>query len=283
VTDQTKAVVAGAEVTVTSQATNVSYKTTTGPSGVYVVDSLQVATYTVSVDAKGFKKFISTGNVLSIGAPTTVNAALEVGSTGQTVEVSGGYALVQTDSSGNFGTIVDNATLTQLPIVGVRGRNPLGLVTTIPGEQDAGNSTGGGTSVHGSRDRAWNYTLDGIDSNETSAGGSELSPTRVNPDSLSEFRVLTGNFTADYGRNSGGQVTMITKSGSNHFHGTGFWFYQSPFLNANAANLKASQATAVPPKPNVRSQFVQNIYGGSVGGPIIKNHTSSSTCNCSTP
>ena len=273
VTDQTKAVVAGAEVTVTNQATNVSYKTTTGPSGVYVVDSLQIGTYTVSIDAKGFKKFVSTGNVLSIGAPTAVNAALEVGSTGQTVEVTGGYALVQTDSSGNFGTVVDNATLTQLPIVGVRGRNPLNLVNTITGVQDAGNATGGGSSVHGSRDRAWNYTLDGIDTNETSAGGSELSPTRVNPDSLSEFRVLTGNFTADYGRNSGGQVTMVTKSGSNNFHGTGFWFYQSPFLNANAASVKASQATATPPQRNIRSQFVQNIYGGSVGGPIIKNKT----------
>lgn len=271
VTDQSKAVVAGATVTVTNEGTNTSYRATSGTSGVYVVDSLQIGTYTVTIEAKGFKKFVSRGNVLSIGVPTAVNATLEVGSTEQALEVQGGYDLVQTDTSGNFGTIVDNATLTQLPIVGVRGRNPLDLVTTIAGVQDAGNATGGGTSVHGSRDRAWNYTLDGIDTNETSAGGSQLSPTRVNPDSLSEFRVLTGNFTAEYGRDSGGQVIMITKSGTNRFHGTGFWFYQSPFLNANAADTKASQTLRG--LPNVRSQFVQNIYGGTFGGPIIKNKT----------
>jgi len=185
--------------------------------------------------------------------------------------VKGGYDLVQTDSSGNFGAVVDTASLTQLPIVGVRGRNPLNLITMIPGVEDAGNATGGGTSIHGSRDRAWNYTLDGIDTNETSAGGSQLSPVRQNPDSLSEFRVLTGNFTAEYGRNTGGEILMVTKSGTNQFHGDGFWFYQSPFLNANAANTKASQITRG--LPNSRTQFVQNIYGGSLGGPVIKNKT----------
>jgi hypothetical protein len=271
VSDKSGAVVGGANVTVTNEGTNTSSRATSGDGGFYVVDSLQIGTYTVSVEAKGFKKFVSTGNVLSIGAPTTVNAALEVGTAGETVEVKGGYDLIQTDTSGNFGTVIDNASLTQLPIVGVRGRNPLNLVTLIPGVQDAGLSTGGGTSVHGSRDRAWNYTLDGIDSNETSAGGSQLSPTRQNPDSLSEFRVLTGSFTAEYGRNSGGQITMVTKSGTNDIHGNGFWFYQSPFLNANNPDVKASQLAKN--APNIRPQFVQNIYGGSVGGPIIKNKT----------
>ena len=154
VTDKSGAVVPGASVTVTNEGTGTSHLVTSGAGGVYVVDSMQVGTYTVTVDASGFKKFVSNGNVLSIGVPTTVNAALEVGATGETVQVKGGYDLVQTDSSGNFGAVVDTATLTQLPIVGVRGRNPLGLVTIIPGVQDAGNATGGGTSIHGSRDRA---------------------------------------------------------------------------------------------------------------------------------
>src|SRR5262249_18503671 len=271
VTDKSGAVVPGASVTITNEGTGTSHRVSSGAGGVFVVDMLQVGTYTVTVDASGFKKFVSNGNVLSIGVPTTVNAALEVGATGETVQVKGGYDLVQTDSSGNFGTVVDTATLTQLPIVGVRGRNPLNLITIIPGVQDAGNATGGGTSIHGSRDRAWNYTLDGIDTNETSAGGSQLSPTRQNPDSLSEFRVLTGNFTAEYGRNTGGEIAMVTKSGTNDIHGTGFWFYQSPFLNANQADTKASQLSRN--VPNIRSQFVQNIYGGSLGGPIIKNKT----------
>lgn len=271
VTDKSGAVIPGASVTVTNEGTNNTYHATSGAGGVYVVDSLQVGTYTVAVDAGGFKKFVSKGNVLSIGVPTTVNAPLELGSTGDTVEVKGGYDLVHTDTAGNFGTIVDTATLTQLPIVGVRGRNPLNLITIIPGVEDAGNATGGGTSIHGSRDRAWNYVLDGIDSNETSAGGSQLSPVRQNPDSLSEFRVITGNFTAEYGRDSGGQIIMVTKSGTNNFHGNGFWFYQSPFLNANDPATKALQLGKN--QPNIRPQFVQNIYGGSLGGPIIKSKT----------
>jgi hypothetical protein len=271
VTDKTGAIVAHATVTATNESTNASYTTTSSTSGAYVFDSVQIGTYTVRAEFKGFKKFVSTGNILSIGVPTTVNPVLEVGTTSEVVEVKGGYDLIQTDTSGNFGNVVDTKTLTDLPIVGVRGRNPLNLVTIIPGVEDAGNATGGETSVHGSRDRAWNYTLDGIDSNETSSGGSQLSPTRQNPDSLSEFRVITGSFTAEYGRDSGAQVLMVTKSGSNHMHGTGFWFYQSPFLNANDPATKASQLARG--LPNKTPQFVQNIYGGSVGGSVIKNKT----------
>src|SRR4029078_9336837 len=96
--------------------------------------------------------------------------------------------LVQTSTSGNFGTTIDNKSLAQLPIVGVRGRNSINLVGLVPGVQrgDIRCNSGGCSSVHGSRDRAWNYTLDGVDTNETSAGGAELSPTRVNPDAVQE-------------------------------------------------------------------------------------------------
>jgi hypothetical protein len=266
VTDKTGAVVTGAKVIATNEGTNTSYTTTTKASGVYVFDSLQVGKYTVTVEASGFRKYVSQGNVLSIGLPTTVNAVLEVGSASEEVNVTGGYDLVQTDTSGNIGGTVDTATLTQLPIVGVRSRSPLSLVYLMPGVQDNGaNATGGGVTVHGSRDRAWNYTLDGIDVNESTSGGSNTTPTQTNPDSISEFRVITSNATAEYGRNSGGQVTMVTKSGTNRFHGTGFWFYQSPFLQANTPQNKAN----IPPKD--RSQFVQNIAGGSLGGPIRKD------------
>jgi len=268
ITDKTGAVVAGATVTAKNEGTNTSYTTTSSQTGVYVFDSLQVGTYTVTAESQGFKKFISTGNILSIGLPTTVNASLEIGTVGEQVEVQGGYDLVQTDSSGNTGNVVDTVTVTQLPIVGTRGRNPLALVSMIPGVVDnGGNATGGGVSVHGSRDRAWNYTLDGVDINESSSGGGNSSPIKANPDSISEFRVITGNFTPEYGRNSGGQVTMVTKSGTNNFHGAAFWFYQSPFLQANTAPNKA-----LTPQLG-RSQFVQNIPGGSLGGPIQKDKT----------
>src|SRR5205823_5004486 len=107
VTDKSGAVVPGANITVTNEGTNSSYRATSGAGGVYVVDSLQIGSYTVAVEASGFKKFVSNGNVLSIGVPTTVNALLELGSTGETVQVKGGYDLIQTDTAGNFGTIVD--------------------------------------------------------------------------------------------------------------------------------------------------------------------------------
>ena len=172
---------------------------------------------------------------------------------------------MQTESSGNFGAVIDNVTLTQLPIVGTRGRNPLALTQYIPGvvQNNSANAPGGDIVVNGSRDRAFNYVLDGIDDNETSSGGSNTSPSHQNPDMLAEFRVITSNPTAEFGRNSGAQVLMVTRSGTNQFHGNLFEFYQSPFLQANTAAAKAIN--------HPRPQFVQNIYGGSLGGPIWRD------------
>jgi TonB-dependent Receptor Plug Domain. len=236
----------------------------TSSGGTYTFDLLQVGRYTIKVEAPGFKQFTSTGNVLAIGAPTSVNPKLEIGGGTETVTVEGGYELVQTESSGNLGGIIDTVTLTQLPIVGTRGRNPVGLVQYMPGVvQNGFNATGGGISVNGSRDRAWNYVMDGIDANESSSGGSNTSPPHQNPDMLSEFRVITASPTAEYGRNSGAQVLMVTKSGTNQWHGNLFWFYQSPFLRANSPQNKAAGLG--------KSQFVQNVPGGSLSGPIWKD------------
>jgi len=264
VTDPTGAVVPDATVTLTNEATKVSFTTKTTSVGTYVFDSVQIGTYTITVEKEGFKKFVSSGNVLTIGQPMTVNATLEVGQIAEVVEIREAAELVQTSTSGNFGNLVEQRAVLSLPIVGVRGRNPLDLVLFQPGVVSGAN-TGGGVHVHGARDRAWNFTLDGIDTNETSAGGSNFSPLRANPDSLAEFRVLTSNFTAEFGRNSGGQVTMVTRSGSNEFHGTAFWFYQTPRLHANTYVNNINGLG----KP----QFVQHIPGFSVGGPILKNKT----------
>jgi hypothetical protein len=264
VMDTSGAAVANATVTAINEGTGSAYEQKTSSAGTYAFDLLQVGTYTIRVDAPGFKQFVSRGNVLSIGVPTSVNPRLEIGGSTETVTVQGGYDLVQTESSGNFGGIIDNVTLTQLPIVGTRGRNPIALVTYMPGVVNNGfNATGGGISVNGSRDRAWNYVMDGIDANESSSGGSNTSPPHQNPDMLSEFRVIVSAPTAEFGRNSGGQVLMITKSGTNQWHGNGFWFYQSPFLRANTPQNKAAGLG--------RGQFVQHVYGGSLGGPIWKD------------
>ena len=215
-----------------NEGTNAAFATRASDVGAYVFEAVQPGSYTVTIEAAGFKKFTSKGNQLNIGQPMTVNVTLEVGQVSETIEVAASYETVQTSTSGNFGNIFAGDVIRDLPIVGTRGRNPLELVLRQPGVVTGAN-TGGGTHVHGARDRAWNFTIDGIDSNETSAGGSNFSPIRTNPDSLAEFKVLTGNFTAEYGRNSGGQVAMVTKSGTNEFHGDVFWFYSTPRLNAN--------------------------------------------------
>jgi hypothetical protein len=264
VTDAQGGVLPGANVTLTNGETGVSFSTTTSPSGTYVFEALQVGRYTVTIEIAGFKRFVATGNVVTIGVPTTVNAKLELGGLAQTVEVTGTATAVQLGTSGNIGATVQAREIQDLPIVGTRGRNPLDLLTVLPGVVSGAN-TGGGIHVHGARDRSWNYTLDGIDTNESSAGGSNFSPLRTNPDSLTEFRVITGNATAEFGRNSGGQVTMVTRSGTNQLHGNLFYFYRTPALNANEWENNVNGIA--------RSQFVQHIPGLSVGGPIKKNKT----------
>ena len=259
VVDEKGSVVPGAVVTLTNEATQASLTTETGSGGNYVFDSIQVGKYTVAVEKQGFKKSVSVGNTANINQPLTVDFTLEVGGLSETVQIVGSGEAVQTSSSGNIGNTVEQRTLVTLPIVGNRGRNPLEFINFQPGVVSGAN-TGGGVHVHGARDRAFNFTLDGIDINETSAGGSNFTPIRTNPDSLTEFQVVTSNFTADLGRSSGAQVTLVTKSGSNDFHGSLFEFYQTPRFHANEYNNTINKAQ--------RPQFVQHIFGGSLGGPV---------------
>ncbi len=259
VSDPSGGVVPGATVTLTNEETTVSFTTITTDAGAYTFEAVQVGRYTIKVELQGFKTFSSTGNEVTIGTTKTVNAKMEAGALTESVDVIGGAETVELSSSGNYGTVVDQRSIEALPIVGTRGRNVLSLVETQPGVVSGGN-TGGGVHVHGARDRSWNFTLDGIDINETSAGGANFSPLRTNPDSLAEFKVLTGNTTAEFGRNSGGQVAMVSRSGTNTFHGAGYYFGQRPSLNANEWE---NNINGLP-----KAEFVQNISGFSAGGPI---------------
>ena len=260
VTDNSGAAVAGATVTLTSEATNTAITTETSDSGSYVFDLIQPGDYTVSVEKTGFKKFVATKNAVLINQPATINVSLEIGDVSAVVTVEGAAELVQTSTSGNIGSTVEQKALESLPIVGVRGRNPLDLLNFQPGVVFGGN-TGGAVNVHGSRDRAFNFTLDGIDINESSAGGSNFTPLRTNPDSLQEFQIVTSNFTAELGRSSGAQVTLVTRSGTNQFSGNLFEFYQTPRFNAKSYPATIAR---IP-----KEQFVQHIFGGSFGGPLI--------------
>jgi Carboxypeptidase regulatory-like domain len=264
VTDETGGVLPGAAVTATNEGTNIAYTAFTTDAGTYTFEALPIGTYTVSIELQGFKKFVGTQNPVRVGETTTLNAKLQAGGVAETITVTAAASTVQLSSSGNFGSVIDQQSIQSLPIIGGRGRNPLDLVLTQPGVVNGAN-TGGGIHVHGARDRSWNYTLDGIDTNESSAGGSNFSPLRANPDSLAEFKVLTSNTTAEFGRNSGGQVAMITRSGTNELHGTGFYFLRRPDLNANEWQ---NPVLGVP-----KRQEEQDMGGFSLGGPIRKNKT----------
>ncbi len=262
VTDPTGAVIPGATVTLTNEGTGTSASVQTNTDGIYVFDLVQPGNYTITIEKQGFKKFVSKGNAVFVNQPATVNAVLEVGDTNLTVIVESSAELVQTSTSGNIGGTVEQRVVESLPIIGLRGRNPLDILIYQPGFV-VGANTGGGVHVHGSRDRAFNFTLDGIDINESTAGGSNFTPLRINPDSIQEFQFVSSNFTAELGRSSGAQVTFITRSGTNKLSGNLFEYYQTPDLNANEYQNNLNRI----PKP----QFVQHIFGGSLGGPIIKN------------
>jgi len=264
VVDTTGGVLPGATVTLTNQGTRISFTTVTTAAGTYAFEAVPAGLYEVKIELGGFKTFQAGDVPVNIGQPAMVNARLEPGSISETVVVVAASPIVQTTTSGNLGTVLPQKVIESLPIVGTRGRNPLDLVTLQPGVVSGAN-TGGGTHVNGARDRSWNFTLDGIDINETSAGGSNFSPLRANPDSISEFKVLTGNQTAEYGRNSGAQVAMVTRNGTNRFSGTGFFFRRQPSFNANEWESNLTGAA--------KDQLTQNIGGGSFGGPIVRNRT----------
>lgn len=260
VTDGSGAAVPGATVTLTNEATNVSLTTSTSSSGLYVFDLIQPGTYKVSVEKEGFKRFESSRNTVQVNLPATINAALEVGDVSAVVSVEATVEAVTTATSGNVGTTLETAQIEALPIVGARGRNPFDLLNYQPGVV-AGANTGGGIHVHGSRDRAFNFTLDGIDINESTAGGSNFTPLRTNPDSIREVQIITSNFTAELGRSSGAQVSLTTRSGGNRFSGNLFEYYQTPRFIANEWEFNKQRIA--------KRQFVQHIYGGSIGGPIF--------------
>lgn len=260
VTDSAGAAVAGATVTLTNEATNLRLTTTTSGSGAYVFDLIQPGFYKVSVEKEGFKRFESSRNQVLVNIPSTINVALEVGDVSAVVSVEGSAEQVTTATSGNVGSTLDTRQIELLPIVGARGRNPFDLLNYQPGVVSGAN-TGGGVHVHGSRDRAFNFTLDGIDINESTAGGSNFTPLRPNPDSIREVQIVTSNFTAELGRSSGAQVSLTTRSGGNQFSGNLFEYYQTPRFIANEWEFN---------KQNIaRRQFVQHIYGGSLGGPLF--------------
>lgn len=262
VQDPSGAVIPDAKVVGRNEATGMTYETLTTAAGTYGLHSLPPGRYSLTVTHPGFKTFTSTANKLAVGAPLVINVSLELGEVAQVVEVQGTYERLET-SSATLSDVISPREIRELPL---NGRNPLNLIVLEPGlVQRTNNAAGSGTHVFGSRDRAHNVTVDGIEANESSVPNPQSNIMRLNPDNVQEYRVVTHNATPEFGRNSGANVAIATRSGTNEFHGTVFWFHRNTVLNANEWFSNAAELD----RPVLRL----NQFGASGGGPIVKNKT----------
>ncbi len=262
ITDPTGAVVPGATVTAKNEATGLTQTQLTTDAGLYAFTSLPVGAYSITVERSGFKTSQRTGNILEINTPLTVDVLMTAGEVSEVVTVQSGSEQIQT-SNATIGNVVEQKAIEALPL---NGRNPLTLITLEPGVvQRSSGAAGSGIHVNGSRDRAYNVTIDGIEANESTVPNPVSNLYRINPDNVQEYKVTTNNATAEEGRNSGASVSVGTRSGTNEFHGTLFYFHRNDALNANDFFSNAlGQA-----KPVIKL----HQYGFESGGPIKKNKT----------
>ncbi len=264
VTDAQGAVIPGVKITVTNLATRVAEKTTTDAGGNYRVLNLPIGTYTVAAEHPGFSKLVTSGRTLQINEQEKMDLRLEVGAVNQVVEVSGVGTNVETENP-TIGQSVTSRPIVNLPL---NGRNVLNLALLQPGvtednpDDNNGQGIGGvsGFSVAGGRADSITYLLDGGVNNDLMGNEVVLNP---NPDAIEEFRILTSNYTAEYGRNAAGVISVVTKSGTNGFHGSAFDFARNTAFDANSYfNILDGL-----PKNNLKRQQ----FGGTVGGPIVKD------------
>ena len=267
--DPSGAVLPNAKVTAIDNATKLRTEVATNTSGDYVFPVLQAGTYSLVVECGGFRKAVISDIELDAASNVSQSVTLEVGQMTETVEVTANTVTVQTTESQVAATVTlaDIDTLPQL------ARTPLTLaVFNQPGVQifptANGSASGADYSfahINGLRQGSNNNTLDGIDVNDSVAPRVGLSLTANNTDSVEEVRLVTDGGKAEYGRNAGGQVQLVTKSGTNQFHGNGFDYLRNRDFNANDFfNNAATPAVPIP-------VLIQNIFGGSFGGPVKHN------------
>ncbi|RPJ59432.1 MAG: TonB-dependent receptor [Acidobacteria bacterium] len=259
VSEQTGGVIPGVEVSVTNPETNEKRTTTTNDVGYYSFPALPPGQYEVRAEMPGFKTWTQKGVALSLNRNARIDIKLEIGELVQELVVQSDAPLVETTTS-ELGAVVDQKKITQLPIL---GRNTLSLVSLVPGSQglQEGNAQGfleNKVSINGARPEDSNWLLDGGDNTSTLRNYGNVVP---NPDAIQEFRVITNNYDAEYGRTAGAVVNVVTRSGSNSFHGSLFEFHRNRALNAR--DFFRSDKTPL----------VQNQFGFTLGGPVIKDKT----------
>lgn len=263
VTDPAGAVVPAATVTIRNEASGATRTVQTNNSGDFYFLEVPVGNYTVEFEAPGFQRSVQRNVTLALNQVLTLDHALALGNASEVIEVNAAPPLVDTSST-QLGAIVDDRAMVQLPL---NSRDTYQFLQLQPGVQAQlggngdmfyGSDRAGVVSVNGGRGRANNFSVNGGDGNDQFANLPAIQPS---PDSIEEFRVLTNTFDAEYGRNSGAVVNVVTKSGSNQWHGSAFEFFRNKVLNAK--NYFESE----------RSQFNQNQYGATFGGPIKKDRT----------
>ncbi|MGA7909060.1 MAG: carboxypeptidase-like regulatory domain-containing protein, partial [Candidatus Sulfotelmatobacter sp.] len=276
VTDPSGAAVRGATVTATDADRGTLWTAETNDAGTYTLLRLPIGNYSVKVSAQGFQSVLQPTFTLVLNQTARINVQLKVGKTSETVEVTGAAPVLQTEDA-QVGNIMDSASVTGLALA---SRNYIqltllspGVVTTDPstfnfGSQTAegANSGGGRPYINGNREEDNNFLLDGVDNNQASDNLTGYTPS---PDAIGEFNLITQNASSEFGNYAGGIINAAIKSGTNSYHGDVFEFLRNDFFNANKWE-NSSFVSGVPggfPTPKLR----WNIFGGTVGGPIIKN------------
>jgi len=263
VADPTGAALPNVKVSLINEATGVGRDGQTNETGDYVFVEVPVGSYRMEFDLAGFKKNVRRGIVLQLNEVATLNMVMQLGAAQEVVDVTSEAPLVDTTST-QLGAVVDDRSVSQLPL---NARDTYQFLQLQPGVMSTvgssstityGSDKSGAVSVNGGRGRSNNFSVNGGDANDQFVNLPTVQPT---PDSIEEFRVLTNTFDAEYGRNSGSVVNVVTKSGTNQFHGNVYEFFRNTVLNS-----RNYFDTTTP-------QFNQNQFGGTFGGPIKKDRT----------
>ena len=262
--DPSGAVIPGAKVTIKNEGTGEERVITANDSGYYVMPNLQPGYYIVTAESHGFKKFVSNHNKLNPNTTLSVDASLVVGNVTETMEVSAMNEALQTES----GSVQNEATSRQIDYQELNGRNPIYIAQLLPGVRststlgDFNFASTGGMSWQINGARTWDslITFDGAPAVRTRSNGAVIGVADV--DSTQEIQVMTADYAAEYGRAAGGQIRIITKSGTRDFHGSAYEYFRNSDLNANTWTRNLSTST------NFASPFRYNNFGFTVGGPI---------------
>src|SRR6516162_7015375 len=267
VRDPSGAVVPGASVVVTNVGTKESHRTVTNSEGYYVFPQLVVGTYTIAIETPGFKRYVKSGIALDAEAKVSSDVDLTVGAASESVEVTASTAAIQTDSA-QVATTIETKQMEDLTL---NGRNPIYLAALSPGVVggtigtfDPDSVSNGSFNINGGRADEYVVVVDGAVATRTRSSGSMVGTLDV--DTVAEAQVMTGNYSAEHGRSSGGEIRFVTKSGTREFHGDLVENFRNSALDANTwtRNHSPQASTAAGPAP-----YRFNQYGFDIGGPVF--------------